>query len=104
MLRKLALVALVPAMLVAGPALAVTAKEKKQTCEIGAKDQNLTGKAANDFIRKCMGKGNYEPPARKDAMKKQKAMKKSAMKNTKKKPAMKKPAAKPAAKPDDKKQ
>jgi len=97
MLRKLALVALVPALLVTGPALAVTAKQKKETCEIGAKDQNLTGKAATAFIRKCMGKGNYEPQARKDAMKKEKAMKQSAAK----KPAMKKPAAKPAAKPDE---
>ncbi len=93
MLRKLALIALVPAFIAVGPALAITAKEKKETCEIGAKDQNLEGKKAAEFIRKCMGKGNYEPQARKDLMKKTKHVKKPATKKkVVKKPAVTKPA------------
>ena len=36
------------------PALAVTAKEKMETCKFGAADQKLTGKAQQDFIKKCM--------------------------------------------------
>jgi hypothetical protein len=43
------------ALLVLGtPALAVTAKEKMETCKFGAADQKLTGKAQQDFIKKCM--------------------------------------------------
>ena len=95
MLRKLALITLVPALIAAGPALAVTAKEKQETCKVGAASQNLTGAQAAAFIKKCMAKGNYEPAARKDA-KKAAAMKKPAPK----------PSAKPAAimKPEEKKQ
>jgi hypothetical protein len=103
MLRKLALITLVPALLAASPALAVSAKEKQETCKIGADSQSLTGAKRSAFIRKCMAKGDYEPAARKEVMKKAKA--------AKKKPAMKKPAAKKKAakkpapkKPDEKKQ
>ena len=80
MLRKLALVALVPLLAAASPALAVTAKEKQETCKVGADSQELTGVKRSAFIRKCMAKGNFEPPGRKVA----------------KKPAPKKPKA-PAA-------
>jgi hypothetical protein len=64
------------------------------TCKIGADNQQLTGAKRNTFIKNCMGKGNYEPQARKDAMKKTSASKKEA----------KTPAAKPASTADDKKQ
>jgi len=80
LLRKLALAALVPLIAAASPALAVTAKEKQETCKIGADSQQLTGAKRNTFIKRCMAKGNYEPPGRKVA----------------KKPAAKKPM-KPAA-------
>ena len=86
MLRKLALITLVPALLAASPALAVTAKEKQETCKVGADAEGLTGAKRTAFIKKCMAKGNYEPAARKDAMKKDKAKKKPA---AKKKAAMK---------------
>jgi len=78
----------------------VTAKEKMETCKIGATAENLTGAKRTAFIKKCMARGNYEPAARKAAMKKAKAMKKPA---AKKKAAMKKPAMKPAPKKPEQK-
>lgn len=68
MWRPVALISL-PALLLASPALAVTAKEKMETCKVGAEAQNLAGAEANAFIKKCMAGGNYQPQARKDAMK-----------------------------------
>jgi hypothetical protein len=62
-------------LLLATPALAITAKEKMEICKFGAEDQKLTGAKAKTFIRKCMAK--EDAPAKKPA---------------------KKPAAKPAAK------
>jgi len=69
MLRKLALIALVPLFASASPALAVTAQEKQETCKVGADSQELTGAKRDAFIKRCMAKGNYEPPARKTAKK-----------------------------------
>lgn len=95
MLRYIGLLCLPLLLLQASPAAAVSYKQKMETCKFGASDQKLTGAKRNAFIKKCMGKSNYQPAARKDAMKKAKAMKKQAAK----------PAAKPAAmKPDQKKQ
>jgi hypothetical protein len=85
MLRKLALVALVPLLAAASPALAVTAKEKQETCKVGADSQQLTGAKRTTFIRKCMAKGNFEPPGRKVA-------KRPAPKKPKKPAAMTPPA------------
>ena len=70
----------------------LTAKEKMETCKIGADAELLTGAKRTAFIRKCMAKGNYEPAARKDAMKKANAMKKPAMKPAPMKPASMNPA------------
>jgi hypothetical protein len=105
MLRKLALLTLVPALLAASPALAISSKEKMETCKFGAAAEHLTGAKATAFIKKCMGKGDYEPPARKEAMKKEKAMKKSMAKKpaAKKKTAAKKPMPKMAPPPQEKK-
>jgi hypothetical protein len=61
------------ALLAAAPASAISAKEKMETCKVGADADNLTGAKRNAFIKKCMGKGNYQPQARKDALKKGKA-------------------------------
>jgi psiF repeat len=38
------------------PALALTAKEKMETCKFGADDQKLQGAARKAFMAKCMGK------------------------------------------------
>ena len=94
MLRYIGLLGL--PLLLASPASAITYKQKMETCKFGADDQKLEGAKRNAFIKKCMGKGNYEPTARKDAKKKAAAMKKQTAK----------PAAKPAAimKPEEKKQ
>ena len=98
MLRYLALIGLPLLLLTASPASALTAKQKMETCKFGADNEKLTGKKRTAFIHKCMGRGNYQPKARKDEMKKEKAMKKPAKKKAMKKPAMKKPMAKPEQK------
>jgi psiF repeat len=88
MLRTLGLAGLllVPSLMLATPAAAVTAKQKMDTCKFGADDQKLTGAKRNAFIKKCMAKGDYEPPERKKLM---------ASKPKAKKSMAKKPAAKP---------
>jgi hypothetical protein len=68
MLRFLA-IAFVPIILVATPAAAVTSEEKMETCKIGADSQQLDSAKRTAFMKKCMAKGNYEPPARKSAKK-----------------------------------
>lgn len=87
-MRLLAITALVPLLALATPALAATKEQKMETCKVGADSDSLTGVKRDAFIKKCMAAGNYEPAARKEAMKKAAAEKK-----------MKKPAAKPAAAP-----
>lgn len=69
MLRYLGLLTL-PLLLLVTPASALTAKQKMETCKIGATAEKLTGAKRKAFIRKCMARGNYEPAARKAAMKK----------------------------------
>ena len=86
-MRYLAFAALLPALFIALPASAATKEQKMETCKVGADADNLQGKARDAFMKKCMGSGNYEPAARREAMKKGK------------KPAAKKPAAKPASTP-----
>ena len=66
MLRTMA-IAFIPVLLVATPAAAVTSQEKMETCKVGAESQEMTGAKRDAFIKKCMAKGNYEPPARKGA-------------------------------------
>jgi hypothetical protein len=87
-MRLLAITALLPVLVVATPALAATKAQKMETCKVGADADNLEGQARDAFMKKCMGAGNYEPAARREAMKQGK------------KPARKrvaKPAAAPAA-------
>ncbi|MBS0535269.1 MAG: hypothetical protein JSR72_14520 [Proteobacteria bacterium] len=78
----LALASLLPVMLAAQPAAAATKEQKTETCKFAADNDNLSGAKRTAFLKKCMGTGNYEPQARKDALKQAKS---------------KKPAAKPAA-------
>jgi hypothetical protein len=53
--------AVTASLLLGAPAIALTAKEKMETCKFGAADQKLTGKAQQDFIKKCMAN---EPAAK----------------------------------------
>ena len=85
-MRSLVIAAVLPLLLVTVPASAATKEQKMETCRVGADADNLEGNAREAFMKKCMGSGNYEPAARKEAMKKGK------------KPA-RKPAAKPTAAP-----
>jgi psiF repeat len=45
-------------MLPGAPAVAVTAKQKMETCKFGADDQKLTGKDRAVFLKKCMSNAN----------------------------------------------
>lgn len=89
MRATLALASLLPMLLLAQPAAAATAAQKMETCKFGAEHDNLTGAKRDAFVKKCMANANYEPAARKEALKKKPA--------AAKKPAA--PAAEPAEKP-----
>ena len=89
MLKYVGLLGL-PLLLLATPASAISYKQKMETCKFGANDQKLSGAKRNAFIKKCMGRGNYQPAARKDAMKKAAATKKQAAKPAAMKPDQKK--------------
>ena len=69
-MRIPALTAFLPLLLIAAPASAATKAQKMETCKVGADADNLEGKARDAFMTKCMGAGNYEPAARREAMKK----------------------------------
>ncbi|HEY0300608.1 MAG TPA: PsiF family protein [Rhizomicrobium sp.] len=87
MRATLALTSLLPLVLLATPAAAATQAEKMETCKFGAEHDNLGGAKRDAFIKKCMANANYEPAARKEALKR--------------KPAGAKPAAAPAATDED---
>ncbi len=55
------------AVVTSAPALAVTAKEKMETCKFGADDQNLEAAARKSFMTKCMA--HSDAPAKKPAAK-----------------------------------
>lgn len=69
-LTHLTLAGLMPLLLLAQPAAAATAAQKMETCKYGAEHDKLTGAKRDAFIKKCMTNANYEPAARKDALKK----------------------------------
>jgi psiF repeat len=50
----IAVTSLLPILLLASPASALTTKEKMETCKFGADDQKLTGAKRNAFIKRCM--------------------------------------------------
>ena len=90
MRATLALTSLLPLLLLSQPAAAASAAEKMETCKFGAENSNLTGAKRDAFVKKCMANANYEPAARKEALKKKPAA------------AMKPAAAAPAeAKPEE---
>ena len=70
---KLALTSLMPLLLLATPAAAATSAQKMETCKYGADHDSLAGAKRDAFIKKCMTNANYEPAARKDALKKKPA-------------------------------
>ena len=69
-MRLLAITALLPLLVVATPMLAATKAQKMETCKFGADNDKLEGAKRDVFIKKCMANGNYEPAARREAMKK----------------------------------
>jgi hypothetical protein len=63
--RLMAAAGLVAMVLSHAPALAVTAKEKMETCQFGADAQKLQGAARKSFMSKCMA--NRDSPRGKPA-------------------------------------
>jgi hypothetical protein len=83
MLRPIAIISLLPLLLLASPASALTNAQKMETCKFGADDQKLAGAKRKAFIANCMSNRNDKRGP--------------AMKPAAKKPAAKKPAdAQPA--------
>ncbi|HEY2757623.1 MAG TPA: hypothetical protein VGJ01_17990 [Pseudolabrys sp.] len=82
MLGRLCLAGALPLLLIASPVLspvlAATNAQKMETCKFGADNDKLAGAKRDAFIKRCMAGGNYEPAARKDAMKKGGAKKPAA--------------------------
>jgi hypothetical protein len=76
MLRTIAIISLLPILLLASPASALTKAEKAETCKFGADDQKLEGAKRKAFIAKCMANRNdkrgptVKPPTKKPAAKK----------------------------------
>jgi psiF repeat len=62
MVRILVATALAALITHSSPAMAVTAKQKMDTCKFGADDQKLKGAARNSFLSKCMA--NTDTPAK----------------------------------------
>ena len=60
-------------LVLAAPAIAATSAQKMETCKYGADHDSITGAKRDAFIKKCMTNANYEPAARKDALKKKPA-------------------------------
>lgn len=58
MLRTIAIISLLPLLLLASPASALTKAEKAETCKFGADDQKLEGAKHKAFIAKCMANRN----------------------------------------------
>ncbi len=58
MLRTLSVISLLPLLLLATPASALTKAQKMETCKFGADDQKLKGAKRNAFIAKCMANKN----------------------------------------------
>jgi hypothetical protein len=76
MLRTLGAISLLPLLLLATPASAVTKEQKMETCKFGADDQKLEGTKRKAFIANCMANRNDKRgPAKKPPGKKPDAAK-----------------------------
>ncbi len=91
MLARFCLIGALPLLLLTSPVSAATNAQKMETCKFGADNDKLTGAKRDAFIKRCMAKGNYEPQARKDALKKKPAPQSAAPP----------PTAAPAPRPGD---
>ena len=58
-----ALIALLPLLLLASPASALTKEQKAETCTFGADDQKLTGAKRTAFMNRCMSNKDDKRPA-----------------------------------------
>jgi hypothetical protein len=58
MLRTIAIIGLLPLLLLASPASALTKAQKMETCKFGADDQKLEGAKRTAFIANCMSNRN----------------------------------------------
>jgi hypothetical protein len=67
MLRPLAILSLLPILLLAAPASALTSKDKAETCKIGADAEKLAGAKRQAFIAQCMAQGDVTATAAKSA-------------------------------------
>lgn len=76
MRATMAIVCALPVLMLAMPASAITKEERMATCKFGADNDKLAGKKRDAFIKRCMANANYEPAARRDALKKPAADKK----------------------------
>ena len=65
MWRIIFAVSLAVSFLSGAPALALTAKQKMETCRFGADDQKLTGATRKKFLANCMA--NRDSPRGKPA-------------------------------------
>jgi hypothetical protein len=58
MLRTFALAGILPLLLAATPASAITTKQKMETCKFGADNQKLAGAKRSQFLKNCMANRN----------------------------------------------
>jgi hypothetical protein len=58
MIRYAVVAGVLTVMLPSVPSIALTAKQKMETCKFGADDQKLEGAARKSFIAKCMANKN----------------------------------------------
>ena len=58
MLRTFALAGVLPVLLLATPASAITTNQKMETCKFGADNQKLTGAKRSKFLKNCMANRN----------------------------------------------
>jgi hypothetical protein len=64
MLRILGLMSLLPLLLLATPASAITKVQKMETCKFGADDQKLEGAKRKTFLNNCMANRDDKRPAK----------------------------------------
>jgi hypothetical protein len=58
MLRYAAIMSLLPLLLLATPASALTKQQKIETCTFGADDQKLSGAKRKAFLSRCLSNKN----------------------------------------------
>jgi hypothetical protein len=64
MLRTLGLMSLLPLLLLATPASALTKAQKMETCKFGADDQKLEGVKRKTFLNNCVANRDDKRPAK----------------------------------------